>query len=271
MSLLTRKMKPMFFYLQKEFELREKTKTIFVAFFFVYTILGCEQISNIYPDADFKIIVLSDIHITNSESKDQRLQNLIEDINNNKYPGVELLVTTGDNVSSIYEKYTPDSSYTGYNRLQRFMDIIGELQKPYLLTMGNHEFKVEKERDSDAPYDKAELIQMEKIWQETTGFKPYYSKSFNGWKFIVLNSMDQRHRNRRFGKDQMAWLKKELHENHPVLIFFHHPIRTDNFRLWDNLLEIADSDDEPEFYNIIETYKSKIKGIFIFVFLLFRM
>jgi len=232
---------------------------LLIAFF----LISCTSIQNTYPAGDFKIIVLSDIHITNSESKDQRFLKLVQEINADKYPGVELLVTAGDNVSSLYEKYTPDSSYTGYNRLQRFMDIISQLKKPYLLTMGNHEFKIEKARDSDAPYDKTELLQMESIWQKTTGFKPYYSRSFNGWKFIVLNSMDLRHVNRRFGKDQLAWLKNELQQDQPTLIFFHHPIRTDNFRFWDDIMEIADSDDEPEFYSIIESNKSKIKGMFV--------
>jgi len=241
----------------------KNAKTIFVIFTLIFFVTGCWQISNTYPDSNFKVLVLSDIHITNSQSKDQRLQKLIQEINIDKYSGVELLVTTGDNVSSVYEKYTPDSSYVGYNRLQRFMDIITQLKKPYLLSMGNHEFKIEKERDSDSPYDKTELLQMENIWQEITGFKPYYSRSLNGWKFIILNSMDLRHLDRKFGKEQMDWLKKELTNNQPTLIFFHHPIRTDNFRFWADLGEIADQDDEPEFFKIIESNKAKIKGIFV--------
>ena len=224
---------------------------------------SCDQISNIYPDGDSKILVLSDIHITNSESKDKRLTTLIDEINKEKYPDVEMVITCGDNVSSVYDRYTPDSSYSGYNRLQRFMDLITQLKKPYLLTMGNHEFKIEKARDSDAPYEKSELLEMEGIWQTTTGFKPYYSKSFNKWKFIVLNSMDLRHLNRRFGKDQLEWLENELKDNQPTLIFFHHPIRTDNFRIWDHPAEISDKDEEPGFYSIMESNKQIIKGIFV--------
>jgi 3',5'-cyclic AMP phosphodiesterase CpdA len=224
---------------------------------------GRSQISNVYPAGDFQVLVLSDIHITNSVSKDKRLGSLIDQINNNKYPGVEMVVTCGDNVSSVYDSYTPDSSYHGYNRLQRFMDKISKLQMPFLITMGNHEYKIEKERDSDAPYDKRELLLMENIWQETSGFKPFYSKSFKGWKFIILNSMDLRDIDRKFGPQQLAWLESELATDEAVLVFSHHPLQTDNFRIWCKPGDMAEPEQEPGFYKILETHKEKIKGIFV--------
>lgn len=240
--------------------INRKVAVLIFSFLFL---AGCFTISNIYPPGDFKIVVLSDIHITNSESKDKRLSDFIKDINNNKYPGVELLITCGDNVSSIYDSYTPDSSYKGFNRLERFMQIIKQSKIPFYLTIGNHEYKIEKARDSDAPYAKDELLKMEQLWQKITGFKPYYSIVYKDWKLIFLNSMGARDKEHYFDKEQLNWLDAELDSPLPVLLFFHHPLKTDNFRIWDSPLHISGEAQEPRFYEIINSHKDNIKGIFV--------
>jgi len=234
-----------------------------IALILLSFILGCSNISHKYPDGDFRIIVLTDIHIKDGGSRAARLTALVNDINNDKYPGVELLVTCGDNVSSIYKEYYPDSSYKGDNRLQRFLDVVSSLKIPYYLTLGNHEYKIEHERDSDGPYAKEEILRIDRIWKEMTGHDPYYSKVFRGWKLLILNSMSDRHVNRKFSQEQLDWLENELDSTHPTLIFFHHPLRTDNFRFWGHFDQLATVDEEPRFFSIVKKHKKNIKGIFV--------
>ncbi|VAX29477.1 hypothetical protein MNBD_IGNAVI01-2273 [hydrothermal vent metagenome] len=224
---------------------------------------GCNTTSHVYPDGDFKILVISDIHITNSKSKDERLLKRIEKINNGKYPGVDFVVTTGDNVSSIYDHYYPDSLDKSYNRLERFVEIMSRLKAPKYFVLGNHEYKIDRERDSDAPYTKDEIVQLTKIWSDLTGFQPYYSFVHKGWKFIILNSMSGRYMNRFFDEDQLKWLEQELSDDLPTLLFFHHPLITDSFRIWCGLRGLMNVNIEPEFYMMLNKHKNQIKGIFV--------
>ncbi len=134
---------------------------------------------------------------------------------------------------------------------------------PVYLTMGNHEFKIDKGRDSDDPYEEDEIMEMEIIWEKFTGLQPYYSRIHKGWKLIFLNSMGGRHLDLKFDENQLNWLQKELQSEEPVLLFFHHPIMTDHFNIWAGLGEIVSKHSEPEFFQILLENSEKIKGIFV--------
>ncbi len=138
-------------------------------------LIGCSKFSHIYPEGDFQILVMSDIHIKNSKSRDERLAKMVDNINKGKFPGVEFVVTTGDNATSFYDNYYPDSLDKSYNRLGRFVYIMSKLNIPKYFAVGNHEYKIESDRDSDAPYDKEEIEKLTKMWTDVTGFQPYYS------------------------------------------------------------------------------------------------
>ncbi len=255
----------MIFYKNKMKEInliRKYILQIFVLLHFVL-IAGCGNFSHLYPEGDFKILVLSDIHITNSKSKDERLAKVVKDVNSGYFPGVDIVVTTGDNVSSVYDHYYPDSLDKSYNRLERFVEIMSKLETPKYFVPGNHEYKIEKERDSDAPYGKEEIERMSNIWTDITGLQPYYSFSHKGWKFIVMNSMSGRYLDRFFDDEQLKWLGNELEEDLPIVLFFHHPLETDGFRIWSKPSGKMDEDEEPEFYNTLQKYRDKIKGIFV--------
>ena len=56
--------------------------------------------------------------------------------------------------------------------------------------MGNHDYKIDSDRDSDAPFQKKELMRMEKIWKEMTDFDPFYAVFYRGWKFIFMHSIN---------------------------------------------------------------------------------
>jgi Icc protein len=213
----------------------------------------------VYPAGDFYAIVISDTHVNNDEAKINRLNWLIEEINFKKIPDVELVFVTGDVVSSVFRNY-PD---TTDNRLRRAVSAFSKLNIPYFLAMGNHDYKIRSNRDSDVYFPEAELRQMEKIWKKYTGMDSYYSYQHKGWKFIVLNSMYDRNQNRPFGDRQLEWLKTELRDDLPTLLFFHHPLETDHLRIWCKPGDLITERIEPQLFASIETYKKHIKGIFV--------
>ncbi len=209
-----------------------------------------------------KFIVISDIHISNDQSKDQRLSDFINDINNGKYSDIELLAITGDNVSSYYSNRNEGDGLEN-NRALKLMDILKELKKPYIIALGNHDYKIDRDKDSDAPFTIDEISEIEKLWKDHAGLKPYYSMEINGYKMIILNSMRGIYSNRRFDPDQLNWFADQMKENLPVFLFFHHPVQTDNFKIWGKPKDLATPENEEKFYAILAKYKSNVKGIFV--------
>lgn len=222
---------------------------------------GCSKKAQL--GGDFKIMVLSDTHISSSQDKPARLRHLVGRVNAGEFPGVELVFITGDVVSNVYGDYTPENPDTSDNRLRRAMSILRELNVPFYPAMGNHDHKIASFRDSDAPWPQEEIHDMWRLWRQQTGFEPYYTISHKGWQFIVMNSMAGRHLERHFDDEHLNWLRAELKDGLPTLLFFHHPLRTDNFRLWCKPGQWTTREQEPKFYAILEDHQDSIKGIFV--------
>jgi 3',5'-cyclic AMP phosphodiesterase CpdA len=226
------------------------------------TVHGCGTISADYPPGDFYLLIVSDTHISNDESKLERLGELAGRINHGIIPGITMVINTGDVISSIYKKYDEKISDLQCSRLSQAVNAFDELKVPYYWVMGNHDYKIDSDRDSDTPFEKSEILMIESIWKELTGFDPYYAVFYRGWKFIFLNSMRGRFLRRNFDDDQLDWLKTELEEQIPVLLFFHHPLETDNFRLWRFNSGLISPETEAEFYQILADHQQEIKGLF---------
>ena len=224
-------------------------------------ISGCNR--DQYPSGDFYIIVISDTHISRDQSKKQRLVKLSSLINEDHFPGVELLFNTGDIVSRVYGNYTSDNPDTTEKRLKTAVDIFRNFQVPVYLAMGNHDYKIGPGRDSDSYFPKEEIEMMERTWEKYTGFKPYYSVQHNAWNFIVLNSMRGRYLDRNFDEKQLDWLETQLKEDMPAILLFHHPLKTDHFKLWSHPKDLVTTEKEPRFFSLIRQNKHKIKGIFV--------
>jgi 3',5'-cyclic AMP phosphodiesterase CpdA len=229
-------------------------------------LVACQLISctpESIPQKDFNIIVISDTHISRDESKDNRLKNLIFDINNGALPNVHLLFNTGDAVSRIYGDYTPANQDSSDDRVQRYLDILELIEIPAFTALGNHDYKIGSYKDSDDPFSLEEIQQAEQIWQTKGSVYPYYSIDYNGWKFIVLNTMRGTYVQRNFDPGQLDWLKQELAQNIPAVLFFHHPVETDNFRIWASFEDLITPDKEPEFFDICQNHRNTIKAIFV--------
>ena len=238
-----------------------KTKLLIVCVvaIWILTDAGCKSSPSPYPDGNFHVMVISDVHISRDESKDQRLQTLIADINAKKYPQLSALIVTGDCVSKVYSGAHIESN----NNLAKLMTLLDPLAVPYFLIMGNHDYKIDSNKDSDAPFSRQEIDTMEVVWKKYTGFDPYYSTTYNGWKFIMLNSMRGRYLKRAFDPVQIDWLEQELASGRPVLLFFHHPIETDHFHFWGKFKDLITEETEARFFKLCLDYQDTIKGIFV--------
>ena len=234
--------------------------SLFVIFLPQYN--GCTT-SDPYPAGDFNILIVSDTHFSRDESKVERLQKLSDMLDQEVLPNIRFIVNTGDVVSRVYGDYRPHNPDTTENRLQAAVQVFQGLSVPYYFVMGNHDYKIGPDRDSDTYFPKDEIELMEKIWKKETGFDPYYSFHYEGWNFIILNSMRGRYLHRHFDDIQLQWFEQQLKNNLPAVLFFHHPLETDHFRLWAKPKDLITDENERYFYGILEKHKDKIKAIFV--------
>jgi 3',5'-cyclic AMP phosphodiesterase CpdA len=230
---------------------------------FCLTVVGCGKINADFPTGNFHILVISDTHISSDQTKIDRLRELNHRINQGVIPGICMLVHTGDVVSSVYKRYKGEAYDRRDSRLARADQLFSQLDIPFYWVMGNHDYKIDSDRDSDAPFQKKELMRMEKIWKEMTDFDPFYAVFYRGWKFIFMNSMRGCYQERNFDGEQLIWLEKELEERIPAVLFFHHPLKTDHFRLWEWSSRFIEPETEPDFYRILKKYQIRIKVIFV--------
>lgn len=219
---------------------------------------SCKPKSNKKSTEDFKIMILADTQTSDDENKYQRLENMLDRVNKGEFPGVDFVAVSGDFVSAVFGNDTLSE-----NRLLRTVGIFKKLTVPYYSAMGNHDYKLTRNRDSDAPYGQNEILKMENIWKNHTGFDPYFALKHKGWNFIFLNSMRGRYLKRAFDDEQMQWYRTELEKGLPSILIFHHPIETDHYNNWGKAKDLITEKLEPEFYAITKSYQKQIKGIFV--------
>jgi len=241
---------------------RNIIRIISIGLIFIGIFTSCASFKHNYPTGNFHFMVFSDVHISNDESKDKRLAEMVERINSGEFPDVKFLIFTGDNVSSFYQRRDNGDGFVN-NRAAKFVSILKPLKIPYYIVLGNHDYKLDHNVDSDAPFSFNQIDTMEILWKKFANLKPYYAVDYSGWKFVILNSMRGRYLDRSFDDEQLKWFKTQLEENKPTLLFFHHPVRTDKLHLWCKPGGTITRDEEPDFFSLIDKYKNNIKGIFV--------
>jgi len=231
--------------------------TLLIILLVLSTIISAQE-----QKGNFNIVVLSDVHISNDQSKDKRLHDLIEKINSEEIPNVKFVVVTGDFVSAVYSagKERIDEN----SRLVKGISIMNNLKVPYYIALGNHDYKIDNDRDSDTYFPESEILEMEKLWMDVTGLDKYFVVEESGWNFIFLNSMRGRYLHRAFDDKQMTWFENVLKKEKPAVLFFHHPIETDNLpKIFSKgHKDLITPENEPEFFELVNKHKKNIKGIF---------
>jgi len=209
-----------------------------------------------------KIVVVSDTHFSGDEEKVARMQKIVSAINaqEKNLADADALVNTGDVVSKIY----PDWPNTAECHIDVAIAAFTGLSVPYYFAFGNHDYNLgDHDTNWGAVFTEQDILQVEAAWKDKTGFDPYYAVTIKGWKLIFLNSMRGYYLQRNFDDAQLAWFAAELSEGLPVLLFLHHPIETDNFKVWTGPNENVPKSREPQFYQLLSTYRDTIKTILV--------
>ena len=232
------------------------------------------------PNRSFSFLIISDTHVRlpgypdndyyNNQLNIDNLESAVTRINL-QYPHAAFVLVTGDLVGCLFSDDAADYLVGQENPAEEFKSIMDGLNIPYYVALGNHDYQKDYDPDTGEGIMTDNILNIEAVWKKVLGIEPYYSFVHEGVRFIVLNS------NRgdassvlcpfctgSFDDLQIEWLEKEMEKTEPCLLFFHHPLFTDNKTpyTWavfpSFLVEEGDA-----FYLSAQTYKNKIKAIFV--------
>ena len=136
----------------------------------------------------------------------------------------DFIITGGDLImDALGQSYNrADSLYNLYQQ------VIKKSSKPVYNTMGNHEiYGIYKKSNADP----ANPEYGEMMFEKRLG-KSYYAFEHKGWKFMVMNSIEDTKRGKYIGQidsTQIAWIKNELKTTNlktPIVIITHIPFIT---------------------------------------------
>tara|TARA_R110000868_G_scaffold410693_4_gene699802 strand:+ start:33719 stop:34753 length:1035 start_codon:yes stop_codon:yes gene_type:complete len=181
-------------------------------------VLSCDN-----SEEYFKIIHLTDIHVTSRRRGDQGYRKCVESINN-MTPSPDLILMGGDMVF--------DGLYTEMDKfdeqIELFKNISLNLKMPYYPCLGNHDvLGLSSRRKVDAKHPG---IGRKYIMDALGMSEAYYSFNHKGWHFVVLNSINEFEGEngpayeQRIGKEQLEWLRYDLgeHKGMPTIAVSHY-------------------------------------------------
>lgn len=184
------------------------------------TTIFSQVIKNSSADS-FTFVFCTDIHVQPERNAVQGFTQAIDTINKLK---PSFVLTGGDLImDALGQTYgRADSLYNLYQEITK------KFQMPVYNTIGNHEiYGIYKKSGADPSHPEFG----EKMFEKRLG-KSYYSFGYGGWKFMVLNSIEDTKQSKYVGlidKDQIDWIKDELSKTDsktPIVISTHIPFMT---------------------------------------------
>ena len=181
-------------------------------FIIIITLASCRN--------EFSFVFLPDIHLNPDSLVERNFDNLTSSVNKLK---PDFIITGGD---MIYTAKNLDDRKAA--ALFGFMDRkFRDFRMPVYYTMGNHEtVGILEESGMDISHPMWGKGMYEKLYG-----KRYYSFTYDGWKFFILDGIKvlEKERNYTQGVDslQVEWIKDELMstgESTPLVISIHTPL-----------------------------------------------
>jgi len=223
-----------------------------VALFISVLWTGCSGDGGERPEySDFTFVMMADSHVDRGPFRpgNYNLPRAVEQINSLE-PGPDFVVMAGDLINTAPSE-VPEYYCEHRTEIDLFIHYIQDLKPPIHFVLGNHDYyKVILNRLA------SDHKAMESIWQKELGVAAPAAFDHQGFRFILLNSM-QNYEDRfpdhdwwtgAFGAEQLDWLERALEKGRPSILFFHH----------DEGSIPADS----AFFDIIYGFRETIKGIF---------
>lgn len=184
--------------------------TFSVLFSFIILFPGC---NNNTEKEILKFAFLTDIHLNNDDNG--CFDGLEMAINSAREKGAEFIITGGDNTE--VDKFKTDT-VSAQKLFARYREVMDSSPLKINPTMGNHDrfWGIVSE---EKPYGEA-------LFEEMIG-PSYYSFEKEGWKFLILNTVQTRESKYFVDSIQIEWIKNELRnagEEMPIIISVHVPI-----------------------------------------------
>lgn len=230
------------------------------------------------PGASFRFLVLSDTHIQRTGEPAHAEENLelaVQRINA-EFPAADFVAVTGDLVDGLMSGDTADYLAGQPNPAEVYRERMEELAVPYYSVLGNHDYNTGYDEQEGSTVSAEDPSVPEAIWNKVLGIDPYFSVLHNGIRLVFLGSArgeaypvpcSAHHLalacKGSFDETQMTWLEGELAGPEPVVLFFHHPIRTDDENALFVFNPVYFVQEQDRFYEIAETWKDRILAIFV--------
>lgn len=171
--------------------------------------------------SNFSFVFCTDIHVQPERNAVQGFTQAIDTINKLQ---PAFVITGGDLImDALGQSYgRADSLYNLYQEVTK------KFQMPVHNTMGNHEiYGIYKKSGADPSNPEYGENMFEKRLD-----KSYYSFDYDGWKFMILNSIEDTKKSEYIGlidDKQIEWIKEELNRTDPktpIVISTHIPFIT---------------------------------------------
>jgi len=185
----------------------------------ILSFLGCNR--DIKDKDSFSIAFMADIHIQPEENAVAGFTQALDSVNK---LNPDFILTGGDLImDALGQSYgRADSLYNLY------MEVIKKSNEQVYNTMGNHEIYGIYKRSSADPTNPE---YGELMFEKRLG-KSYYAFEHKGWKFIIINSIEDTKKGKYVGKvdtAQISWIKSELKNTNPstpIVLSTHIPFIT---------------------------------------------
>lgn len=183
------------------------TTSLLTAFLVLLSVTGCNNPGN--AGDSFSVAFMTDIHLQPERNAVAGFTKALDTVNSLK---PAFILTGGDLImDALGQSYgRADSLYVLYQ------ETIKKSEAPVYNAMGNHEIYGIYSRSGADP---AHPEYGEKMYEKRIG-PLYYSFMHEGWKFMILNSVEDTHRNKYVGlidSVQIAWIEDELDKTDPEI------------------------------------------------------
>jgi len=170
---------------------------------------------------EFSFVFMTDIHVQPERHADEGFRQAAQVVNELK---PDFVITGGDLIMDALGQSweRSDSLYNLYREISE------DFTMPVYNTIGNHEiYGIYEKSDADTSHPEYG----EKMFEKRLG-PSYYTFEHKGWKFFILNSIEDTRKSRYIGlidDIQIEWIKEELAKTDsatPIVISTHIPIYT---------------------------------------------